>query len=101
MVKQNVQVGTGQLVQPALSDRIYLQSSIISFADCNQEIKVSKFDVKGYMKNFRATSVDTEQLLSISRISENYLQCHSTKENHHRNVFLRKNEHLFYEQFVQ
>ena len=35
---------------------------IISFADFNQEIEASKFEVKAYMKNLRPTSVDTEQL---------------------------------------
>ena len=40
-------------------------------SDVHQELEASKFEVEAYMKNFRPTSVDTERLLSISRISEN------------------------------
>ena len=94
LVKQSVQEGTRQLVQPASSDHIYLQCSISSIADFNQEIQTSKFEVKAFMKNFCPTSVDTERLFSTSRISKNYLQGRLTPpENHHRNVYLRKNEH--------
>ena len=97
LVKRNVQVGTRQLIQPASSDHLYLQSFIISFADFNQEIEASTFEVKAYMKNFRPTLVVLERLFSISRISKNYLQCRLTPENHHQIVYLRKNEHLLYE----
>ena len=90
-------VVNSEILQPASSDHTYLQSSVISFADFNQEIKASKFEVKAYMKNFRHTSVDMERLFSISRISKNYLQGRLTPENHHRNEYLRKNEHLLYE----
>ena len=44
---------------------IYLQSSIISFADFNQEIEASKFEVEAYMKNFRPTSIETERKLQF------------------------------------
>ena len=101
LVKQNVQMGTRQSIQLASSDHTYLQSSIISFAEFNQEIEASKFEVKAYMNNFRPNSVDTEGLFSTSRTSKNYLQGRLTPENHHRNVYLRKNEHLLYEKFVQ
>ena len=40
-------------------------------SDVHQEIGASKFEVEAYMKNLRPTSVDTERLLSISRISKN------------------------------
>ena len=83
-------MGTRQLIQPASSDHLYLQSSIISFADFNQEMEASKFEIEAYMKNFCPTLVDTERVFSTSRIF-----------NHHRsssiNVYLRKNEHLLRE----
>ena len=79
-------MGTRQFVQPASSDHLYLQSSIISFADFNREMEASKFEIEAYMKNFCPTLVDTERLFSTSRIF-----------NHHRNVYLRKNEHLLRE----
>ena len=43
------------------------------------------------MKNFRPTAEDTKRIFPISRISKNYLQGRLTPENHHRNVYLRKN----------
>ena len=79
-------MGSRQLVQPASSDLLYLQSSIISFADFNQEMEASKFEIEAYMKNFCPTLVDTERLFPISRIF-----------NHRRNVYLRKNENLLRE----
>ena len=39
LVEQNVRVNSRQLVQPASSDHIYLQSTFISLADLNQEIE--------------------------------------------------------------
>ena len=80
--------------------RVVVVTSIISFADFSQETEASKLEVRSYMKNFCPTPVDTERLFSVSRISKNYLQGRLTPENH-RNVYLRKNEHLLYENFVQ
>ena len=77
---------TRQLVQPASSNHLYLQSSTISFADFNQELEASKIETEAYMKNFFPTLVDTGRLFSVSRIF-----------NHRRNVYLRKNEHLLRE----
>ena len=48
-----------------------------------------------FMKNFRPGSVDPERLVSLGRLSKNYLQNRLSAENHSRNVFLNKNKSKF------
>ena len=52
------------------------------------------FDKFSYMQNFRPYSCDPECIISLCRLTKNYLQNRLAPASHSRNVFLNKNKHL-------
>ena len=54
----------------------------------------SEFDIIDALDGFIPVNVDAERLFSWGRLSKNYLQCQMSPDNHSRNVFLNKCQHL-------
>ena len=54
----------------------------------------SEFDIIDALDGFIPANVDAERLFSWGRLSKNYLQCQMSADNHSRNVFLNKCQHL-------
>ena len=71
-------------------------------ADANSSYKTfkdqcqnsSEFDIIDALDGFIPANVDAERLFSWGRLSKNYLQCQMSPDNHSRNVFLNKCQHL-------
>ena len=69
-----------------------LASSYKTFKDQCQNS--SEFDIIDALDGFIPANVDAERLFSWGRLSKNYLQCQMSPDNHSRNVFLNKCQHL-------
>ena len=51
-------------------------------------------DLSSVLLNLKPTSVDSERLFSLGRLSKNHLQGRMFAQHHDRNVILIKNAHL-------
>ena len=69
-------------------------SDIINHKDQCQNS--SEFDIIDALDGFIPANVDAERLFSWGRLSKNYLQCQMSPDNHSRNVFLNKCQHLIW-----